>query len=184
MFSKLKQRSWIKIEVALGRSTLKWFQGLRETLDGTDFRHSSWQCKESYRCYCHGPLAPLAMRDSGASTVLTRYEFTRLRSLRQSEGTITRGPVQHKRWTCPCILVVQYGTSTMDALTVRRFPNIWQKVINKGETILKVHKCCSFVNKVTSQISNCCHYFLSKPSMLCLMPTHCTLRASDFAHCG
>ena len=25
---------------------------------------------------------------------------------------------------------------------VRRLPNTWQNVINKGATILKVHKCC------------------------------------------
>ena len=30
MFTKLEQRSWIKIEVARGRSTLECFQGLRE----------------------------------------------------------------------------------------------------------------------------------------------------------
>ena len=49
---------------------------------------------------------------------------------------------------------------------VQCLPNIWQKVINKGATILKVHKCCSSVNKSTSEISNCCHYFLSNPCLL------------------
>ena len=44
---------------------------------------------------------------------------------------------------------------------VRRLPNIWQKMINKGATILKVHKCCTPVNKAMSEISNCCHYFSS-----------------------
>ena len=44
---------------------------------------------------------------------------------------------------------------------IRRLPNIWQKVINKGGvTILKVHKCCNPVNKAMSEISNRCHYFL------------------------
>ena len=38
-------------------------------------------------------------------------------------------------------------------------PNIWQKVINEGATILKVHKCCTPVNKALSEISNCCHPF-------------------------
>ena len=37
------------------------------------------------------------------------------------------------------------------------------KVINKGVTILKVHKCCTPVNKAMSEISNWCHYFLSNP---------------------
>ena len=47
------------------------------------------------------------------------------------------------------------------AYGVRRLPNIWQKVINKGATILKVHKCCTPVN--IRNIS--CHYFLSKPGI-------------------
>ena len=34
------------------------------TLGGTEPHHSSWQCKESHRCCCHGPLTPLAMGDS------------------------------------------------------------------------------------------------------------------------
>ena len=46
---------------------------------------------------------------------------------------------------------------------VRCLPDIWHKVINKGETILKVHKCCNPVNKAMSEISNCCHYFLTNP---------------------
>ena len=46
---------------------------------------------------------------------------------------------------------------------VRRLPNIWQRLINKGATILKVHKCCTPGNKAMSEISNCFHYFLSNP---------------------
>ena len=35
---------------------------------------------------------------------------------------------------------------------VRRLPNIWQKEINKGEaSILKVHKCCTQVNKASQK---------------------------------
>ena len=45
------------------------------TLGGTEPHHSSWQCKKSHRC-CYGPLAPLAMGDSGTSTVLTRNVST------------------------------------------------------------------------------------------------------------
>ena len=33
MFTKLEQRSWIKFEVARGRSTQEYFQGLREACD-------------------------------------------------------------------------------------------------------------------------------------------------------
>ena len=36
---------------------------------------------------------------------------------------------------------------------VLRLPNIWQKLINKGATILKVHKCCILVNKAMSEVS-------------------------------
>ena len=35
MFTKLEQRSWIKIEAARSRSTLKCFQGLREACGDT-----------------------------------------------------------------------------------------------------------------------------------------------------
>ena len=47
-----------------------------------------------------------------------------------------------------------------DGLTdgVRRLPNISKKVIRKGATIRKVHKCCTPVNKAMSKISNSCHY--------------------------
>ena len=73
---------------------IAWTQEKTTTLGGTESHHSSWQC-----CCCHGPLALLVMGDSGTSTVLTRYESIRLQSLRQSERTIAKDPVQHKRWT-------------------------------------------------------------------------------------
>ena len=38
------------------------------------------KAKDSHRCCSHGPLATLAMGDSGTSTVLTRYECMLLRS--------------------------------------------------------------------------------------------------------
>ena len=88
-------------------------------------------------------------------------ESMRLRSLRQSEKKNTaRDPVQQKRRTYHAI-----GRSirniNKDGRTngVRRLPNIWQKVINKGAAILKVHKCCIPANKAMSKIWNCCHYF-------------------------
>ena len=52
---------------------------------------------------------------------------------------------------------------------VWRISNIWEKVINKDATILKVHKCCTLVNKAMSEISNCCLYFLSN---LCKRVSH------------
>ena len=70
------------------------------TLRCTEPHHSSWQCNESHRCCCLGPLAPLSMEGSETFTVLTRYDSMRLRSLRQSARTTARDSVQHKRWTC------------------------------------------------------------------------------------
>ena len=161
MFTKLEQRFWIKIEVARGHNTQEFFQGLREALGGREPHHSSWQCKESHRCSCLGHRAPLAMGDSGTSTVLTRYESMRLRSLGKSETTTARYPTQHKRWTYSCYRAVNTEHNKDGrADGVRRLPNIFQKVINKEKTTLKVHKCCTHVNKAMSEISNCCHFFL------------------------
>ena len=54
---------------------------------------------------------------------------------------------------------------------VQWLPNIWQKVINNGGrgTTMKVHKCCTSVNKVMWAISNCCHYFSSNPCTYCCL---------------
>ena len=71
--------------------------GENETLRGTEPHYSSFQCKESHRCCCHGHLAPLTMGDSVTSILFTRYESMRLRSLRQIERTTVRNPIQHKR---------------------------------------------------------------------------------------
>ena len=76
------------------------------TLGSIESYHSSWQGKESDRCCCHGPFAPLVMGDSGTFNVLSWYESMWLGSLCQSERTTTRDPVQHKRWTYPCYRVV------------------------------------------------------------------------------
>ena len=108
-----------------------------DTLGGTDPHHSSGQCKESHCCY-HGSLAPLALGDSGTSNVLTRYESMWLRSVRQSERTTARDPVQHKRWTHPCYRAVKRNINKDGrADGVRRLPNIWKKVINKGGDYVK-----------------------------------------------
>ena len=104
----------------------------KTTTLGTELHHSSWQCKEWHRC-CHGPLELLVMGDSGTATVLTRYESMRLRSLLQIERTTARDPVQHKRWTYLCYRAANTVHQQRGcAHGVRRLPNIWQKVINKG----------------------------------------------------
>ena len=71
------------------------------TLGGREPHNFPWQCKESQSC-CHGPLALLQMEDSGISTVLTRYESMRLRSICQIERTTARDQVQQKRWIYTC----------------------------------------------------------------------------------
>ena len=103
------------------------------------------------------------MGDSGTSTAFTRCKAMRLRSLRQSERTTASNPAQHMRWIYQCSRGGKYETSIRwTRWWYWHLPNIWYKVINKGGvTILKVHKCCTPVDKTMSEISNCCHYFLS-----------------------
>ena len=60
---------------------------------------------------------------------------------------------------------------------VRRFPNIWQKAINKGVTILKIHKCRILVSKAMSEILNYCFTALSfDSSAICIKSIRGTLR--------
>ena len=86
-----------------------------------------------HHCCCHRSLVLLAMGDSGTSTVLTQYEFMWLRSLRRSERTTTRDPVQHNRWTYLCHRAVNMDhQQRLLRWWLRCFPYIWRKVINKG----------------------------------------------------
>ena len=148
-------------------STQECFQGLREAHGGVESHHSSWRCKESHSCCCHGPLAPLAMGDSGTSTILTWYEFMQLWSLCQSERSTTRDPIQPNTYTYPCYRAINTEHKKMDALMVydalQTFGKRWWI---SGVTILKVHKFFTSVNKAISEISNCSHYFISSPCML------------------
>ena len=149
MFTKLEQRSWIKIEVARCRSTEECFQGLCEALCGTDPRDTPL-------------LLPRTSCAAGNSEILkhqpyTRYKSMRLRSLRQSQSTTAGDPVQHNRWAYQCYRVV-------NAEHCERLTRLWcttLMVINKGGAILKIHKWCIPVNKAMTKIFNCCHYFLS-----------------------
>ncbi|KAJ4450833.1 hypothetical protein ANN_02264 [Periplaneta americana] len=170
MFTKLEQRSWIKIEVARGRSAQECFQGLREAcgdaalpyrtvarwvkafreglvgsavkvmfivaydIDGVILHHAvpprqtvnaDYYCRflqhhlrlalrrkrrhlgvqnpiilhDNAKSHTAAAVKDLllAMGDSGTSSVLTRYEFMRLRSFHQSERTTARDPVQYQR---------------------------------------------------------------------------------------
>ena len=113
------------------------------TFGSTEPHHSSWQCKESRCCCCHGPLVLLAMRDSRTSTLLTQYESLRLRSLCQSERTTVRDPVQHKRRTIRAICTD----------SVWHLLNIWKKAINNG-----VGLYWRYINVVVLWIKPCQKY--------------------------
>ena len=121
---------------------------------------------KSHRC-CHGPLALLAMGDFGTSTVLTRYDSMRLRSIFPK----VKEPLRRTRYNTRDELIRAIGRSIRNinkdgrADGVRRLPNISQKVINKRGDYIEgsLYKCCTPVNKAMSEISNCCHYFLSNP---------------------
>ena len=102
---------------------------------------SSWQCKGSHRC-CHGPLVPLAMGDSGTSTIFTWYESMVIMISLPKWKNHCEEPSITQRWIYTCYRVVNtehHEDGCADG--ERHLPNIWQKVINKeGATILKVHK--------------------------------------------
>ena len=93
-FRNILYKWWIKSN-GLSTIFLAWLiiialtQEKTTTLGDTGSYRSSRQCKESHWS-CHGPLAQLTMRDSGTSTVFTRYVPMRLRSLCQSERTTAR----------------------------------------------------------------------------------------------
>ena len=71
------------------------------------------------------------MGDSGTSTVLTRYESMRLRSLHHGERPTERDPVQHRNEFIRAIgRSIWNINKDRHADDVRRLPNIWQKVMN------------------------------------------------------
>ncbi|KAJ4432887.1 hypothetical protein ANN_21526 [Periplaneta americana] len=74
--------------------------------------------KESHCCCCQGPLAPLAMGNSGTSTILTQYESMRLRPFTKVKEPL-RGTRYNTRDEFIPVIGGQYETSTkMDALMV------------------------------------------------------------------
>ena len=108
---------------------IAWNREETMSLGGTEPHHSSWQCKKSHPC-CHGPLAPLTMGDSGTSTLLTRYEYMRLRSLRQSEKT-TEGNRYNTRYELVCYRAVNMEYQQRWTRWWCTMPSkVWQKVIN------------------------------------------------------
>ena len=108
------------------------------TLGGTEPHDSSWQCKKSHCCCCHGPLALLAMGDSGTSTVLTQYKSMRLRSLRKSERTTARGPSTTQEMNLSLLWGGQYTTSTKMGVVMvyDAFQTFGKKFINKTENYM------------------------------------------------
>ena len=106
------------------------------TLGDTEPHHSSWQCKESHSGCCHEPLAPLAMGDSGTSTILTWYEAIQLWSLRQSERTTARDPVNTRDELIHAIgQSIRILTKIYLLMVYDSFHNL-TKVINNGRNEL------------------------------------------------
>ena len=81
---------------------IAWTHEKTTILGGTELHHSSWQCKGSHLCCCHGPLAPLAMGDSGTSTVLTRCDYDMFTKVKQ-------GPSITQEMNFPCYRAVNMG---------------------------------------------------------------------------
>ena len=151
MFTKLEQRSWIKIKVARCRSTQECFQGLCEALCGTD--------PGTHRCRCHGPFAPLEIR-----RFWNIHRTPDISPCGYDLFAKVKEPLRGTRCNTIDEIIGVIGWSIRNivkdwrAYGVRRLSNICKKVINKGA---KVHKCCIPVNKAMTKIFNCCHYFLS-----------------------
>ena len=101
-------------------------------------------------------LLALSWRMMGFCTIKCRSFFSPwimwLRSLRQSEKTTVRDPVQHMRWTYLCYRAVN-----------KEHQQRWKRWWCKGATIWKVRKYCTPVNKAMSEISNYWHYLSSNP---------------------
>ena len=89
MCTKLEKRSWIKTEVAQGRSRQECFQGLREACGDAALLYRIVAHDVLTRSEKAGmPFRTTSVQDDQAwrtSTVLTRYESMCLRSFRQSE---------------------------------------------------------------------------------------------------
>ena len=124
------------------------------TLGGTKPHHSTWQYKESHRCCCHGPSWAAGY---GRFWNIHRTHPIWVHASHIGERTTARDPVQHKRWTYPSYRAVntehQQGWTRWWCTTPSKH---LVKVISKGgASILKVHKCCTPVNKAMSEILNC-----------------------------
>ena len=127
---------------------IAWTQEKTTTLGVIEPHHSSWQCNESHRCCCHGPLAPLTMeilehRPYSSDTSPCDYDFF----------AKMREPLRETRYNTIDELIRAIGRSLRNINK-----DTWcatppeQKVIKKGATILNVHKCCTPVNKAMSDI--------------------------------
>ena len=109
----------------------------------------TWQQQRCDSLHCHEKW----WGDSGISTIFTRSKSLRLRPLRQSERTTATNPV-HKWDEIISDIGQSIWNNNKDECTdgVRHLPNIWQKVIIKGETTLKVHKWGNFGNSIVSTL--------------------------------
>ena len=118
-----------------------------------------WQQQRCDSLHCHeewwGSVQPIVVFSRVHEITISSPKWKR---------TNTTEMVQHKRWTYPYYRAVNTEHQQNGrADGVRRLQNIWQKEINEGATIMKVHICGTPVNKAISELSNCCHYISSNP---------------------
>ena len=135
MFTKLEQRSWIKIEVARGRRTQESFQGLHQALAGTE------------------PQNPIILHESERSHTpaalkhVRRWKMEILEHLPYSHDMSpcnydlfakVKEPLRETRYITRDELIRAIERSILNinsnggADAVRCLSNIWQRVLNKG----------------------------------------------------
>ncbi|PSN39634.1 hypothetical protein C0J52_27943 [Blattella germanica] len=141
MFTKLEQRSWIKIEVARGRSTQECFQGLREACGDVALPYRTVARWVTARCHTAAAVRDLMRRwqweileHPPYSPDMSPCDYDLLSKVKE--------PLRGNRYNTREAIIHAVGRSIRSinrngrADGVRRLPNIWQKVIsNAGDYI-------------------------------------------------
>ena len=139
--SKTDGKRWLLLHV-LATSPLSSAQEKMMSLGGTEPHHSLWQCKESHHCCCtdllwcwqweileHQPYSP---NMSPCDYNLFAKVKKPLLGIRYNTRHDLNRAIGWSLWNI---------NKDGHADGFRRLQNIWQKVINQGATISKVHKC-------------------------------------------
>ena len=115
-------------------------------LGGTEPHRPLWQCKESHHWEIleHPPHSPN----------MSPCDYNLFVKVKEALWGMWYN-------TYPCYRVVNMEHQQSWWCTAPS-KHLQKVTINKGwATILKIHKWCTPVNEAMSEISNCCHYFLS-----------------------